>query len=170
MHLPVTCYNIKHNRHDSCDIRATQWRRFRKQMQKAEKYEETGFLQIYLLHFKNPSKNVEKKNNNKKEIPRIGHSATVSGDRQIGNTRYSAAAAAHTDSTMLVTRQRLNYWTDWAAVGVSWPTISITCSASMQKVGTCRLETHFASSLAHSPFPTLSGQSKNNSWNNNNHQ
>lgn len=128
------------------------------------------FLQIYLLHFKNPSKNVDKKNNNKKKIPRIGHSATVSGDRQIRNTRYSAAAAAHTDSTILVTRQRLNYWTDWAAVGVSWPTISSTCSASMQKVGTCRLETHFASSLAHSPFPTLSGQSKNNSRNNNNYQ
>lgn len=51
----------------------------------------------------------EKENNNKKEIPRIGHSATVSGDRQIRNTRYSAAAAAHTDSTILVTRQRRNY-------------------------------------------------------------
>lgn len=66
--MPATHYNINHNRYDSWDIREKQC----SALQKAEMYKEIGYLQINVLHFKNPSKNMEIKKN-----PHIGHSATV---------------------------------------------------------------------------------------------
>lgn len=99
MHMSVTHYNINHNRYDSWDIRAKQCAT----LQKAERYKETGFLQINVLHFKNPSKNMGIKK--KKSMYRsLCHSCVVTGRLETPDITQQ-----QWDSTILVTWQRLNY-------------------------------------------------------------